>query len=222
MNPICLLVLLLVFQIVYGSVTFEDLRGQWRGPVDSEGVQVLTPQGPFLMCRSQIPDECLNEIPPGEETYKFHENKFHQRFTQLIGVKTMNQSAEKLPSCAKHKIYPTKAYVEIPWSKVVDFKSEEGHFHYIDHRAPNKTRCQVMKYSVGEEGPRIEVHHYTEFHGAPAKLAQIGVEFRCTNPPKECYIGFDESGALTFRFHDTFTLKCVKGPCMNQTTKFVI
>lgn len=197
----------------------EQLRGEWRGPLDFPTLLTLTDQGVDSICRSELPPECAAQLPPGEETVVITENTIAFTFTTLVGVRTQEQSAEMFPACAAAGIYPFETITPLPPATIEAYVPSIGSLTFTDPRRPNDPNCVFITRQEGGQGPSINLRYVLSSFGRTLnEVVDVGPSLRCTLNNGLCTSEVDESGVLTAFTFVEFTIPCVAGDCLNSSS----
>jgi len=219
-TALLLSVLALTVMVANAQVTPGDFSGVWRADFEISHVNVLTPDGPSLICRDALTPECEAEISLTEDIFTFNESTLAIEIRDRIGITTMEESAAVHPECAKDEIYPFERVIFIPQSEIMSYDHETDRIHYINPNRPRDLNCIWARYRFGKNGPYIEVTHTEFFQGPAPDVISVGASFRCFDLPQPCFVRINESAELTLALQFSFNLTCVDGDCMDAGNGF--
>lgn len=198
------------------KVTYNDFSGVWRSYIDISNINILTPEGPGVVCRDELSPECEAELTPIEDTYTFNGTTLALEARDRIGITTIEQSAAAHPECAKDGIYPVERIFVIPQSQIIFYNQKTESLYFIDPRRPDDINCLVARYRIAVNGlPYIEINHGETFQGSAQDVLEFGTSYRCELPPQPCLVEISETGELNLALQMTFNLTCIDGDCIN-------
>lgn len=202
--------------VAQDKVTLKDFSGVWKSTFDISNVNILTPQGPGVVCRDELSPECEEEISLTEDTYIFNGTTLAIEVRERIGITTVEEAAAVHPECAEDGLYPVERVIMIPQSQIIFYNQKTDRIYFIDPRRPDDINCLGARYRIGEDGrPYIDINHSEFFQGTAPDVFARGFSFRCGTLPQSCSVDASDDGELDMAFQNTLTLTCVDGDCLN-------
>lgn len=182
------------------------LQGTWTGSVRNGDVTVLKGGGGVgPLCRDSLPPDCAKKVPKGSATYTINGTKLSLLYIHLPGIKTLNASAELMPSCAALGIYPIQFGLQIPPSEIVSYNISSGRLNYEDPRRVGECNCVVLHYRRHWVRPYLSVQQRITFYGSLKEVFTRGPHHCCECSRPQCNVNMDPvTEVLNLVFSNSF------------------